>query len=226
MTLGQVAASGALAGTVAFALSAGVATFLAPCAYPLLPGYVGYYVGRDDADLGGALVRGGAAALGALVVLAALGGILLTAGRSLVSQLTLLEPVVGVALVVLGGLFVLGRGPNLHLSLPERRSSRLGFGFFGGVYALAAAGCVVPVFVGVVTQSLTLPPNEAALVLLVYAAAAALPLAAVTVLAAVGSDAFKGLSRHIGSVQTVSGGIMVLAGLWQVAISLSFLGVV
>ena len=41
------------AGTVAFAVSAGVATFLAPCAYPLLPGYVGYYLSQEDADVVG-----------------------------------------------------------------------------------------------------------------------------------------------------------------------------
>jgi cytochrome c biogenesis protein CcdA len=28
-----------------FALSAGAATFFAPCAYPLLPGYVAFYLG-------------------------------------------------------------------------------------------------------------------------------------------------------------------------------------
>ena len=31
---------------VAFAFSAGAGTFLAPCAYPLLPGYVSYYLGE------------------------------------------------------------------------------------------------------------------------------------------------------------------------------------
>ncbi|SFR43637.1 cytochrome c biogenesis CcdA family protein [Halogeometricum limi] len=217
-------ASNAFVGTVAFAVSAGVATFLAPCAYPLLPGYVGYYVGREDADLNGALVRGGAAALGALVVLAGIAGLLFTAGSAVVARLTLLEPVVGLALVVLGTLFVLGRAPTLHLQLPERRASVGGFALFGGVYALAAAGCVVPVFVGVVTQSLTLAPAEATLALLAYALAAAVPLAAVTVLGALGSDAFKRVSKHVGSVQRLAGIVMILAGLWQVAISVQFLG--
>lgn len=220
----QTVASGPFAGTVAFAVSAGVATFLAPCAYPLLPGYVGYYVSREDADLGGAVVRGGAAAAGALVVLAGVTALLFTAGAAVVSRLTLLEPVVGVALVFLGALFALGRAPTLHLQLPQRRASVGGFAVFGGVYALAAAGCVVPVFVGVVTQSLTLSAGRAAVALLAYALAAAVPLAAVTVLGALGSDAFRDLSRHVGSVQRVAGVVMVLAGLWQVVISVQFLG--
>jgi len=45
---------------VAFAFSAGVGTFFAPCAYPLLPGYVSYYLGEtvgsgeDDWPVGSA----------------------------------------------------------------------------------------------------------------------------------------------------------------------------
>lgn len=45
---------------VAFAFSAGLGTFFAPCAYPLLPGYVSYYLGEtvggegsDDSSDGG-----------------------------------------------------------------------------------------------------------------------------------------------------------------------------
>ncbi|QIB73844.1 cytochrome C biogenesis protein [Halogeometricum borinquense] len=220
----QMVASGAFAGTVAFAVSAGAATFLAPCAYPLLPGYISYYVGRDDSDTGGAIVRGTAAAIGALVVLVTVAGVLFTAGTAVVSHLTLLEPIIGVALIVLGALFALGHAPTLHMQLPERRSSVGGFAVFGGVYALAAAGCVVPVFVGVVTQSLTLSTGKAAVVLLAYALSVAVPLAAVTVLGALGSYAFRGLSKYIGSVQRIAGVVMVLAGLWQVVISLQFLG--
>lgn len=217
-------ASDAFVGTLAFAVSAGVATFLAPCAYPLLPGYVGYYVGREDAGVEGAALRGGAAALGALSVLALVALALFTAGRSVVARLSLLEPLVGVALVVLGALFAFDRGPSLRVRLPERRASVGGFAVFGGVYALAAAGCVVPVFVGVLTQSLTLPTGEAVAALLAYAAAAALPLAAVTVLAALGSDLVRGLTGYVGRVQRVAGAVMMLAGAWQVVISVRFLG--
>jgi cytochrome c-type biogenesis protein len=59
-----------------FAFSLGLGTFLAPCAFPLLPGYVAFYVGRGDgsdgpggqdaaADGGTATAGGGASAGGA-----------------------------------------------------------------------------------------------------------------------------------------------------------------
>lgn len=216
--------SGEVAATVGFALTVGIFTFFAPCAYPLLPGYVGYYLSQEEADLPGAVVRGLAAAGGALVTLGLLAGVILAAGQALVSRVTELEPVIGAGLAVLGGLMVAGRAPEVRLVLPERRSSVTGFAVFGAVYALAAAGCVVPVFVGVITQSLALPPGGAVLALGSYAMAVALPLAGVTLLAALGSDLFRQASRYVGSMQRAAGVLLVVAGLWQVWRSISFLG--
>ena len=222
----MIESDAAFAGTLAFALSAGVATFFAPCAYPLLPGYVGYYLSQEEADLGGALVRGGAATAGALVVLAAIGWVLVSLGTRFVSNLAFLEPVVGVGLVALGLVVLSGRSPSVHLLLPAYRSSVSGFALFGGVYAVAAAGCVVPIVFGVVTQALTLPTGQAVAVVGVYAGAVALPLLGVTLLSAVGSDALRGLSRHVGSIQRIAALVMIVAGVAQIGLSLSFLGVV
>lgn len=222
----MLAVDAAFAGTVAFALSAGLATFFAPCAYPLLPGYVGYYLSQDDADVGGAVVRGGAAAFGALAVLALVGVVLVSLGTRFVSALAFLEPVVGVGLVALGLLVLSGRAPNVHLVLPKRRRSVGGFALFGGVYAVAAAGCVVPIVFGVVSQALTLPTAQATAVVGVYAGAVSLPLLGVTLLSAAGSDALRDLSGHVGSVQRVAALVMILAGVAQVGLSLSYLGVV
>ncbi|WP_251343126.1 cytochrome c biogenesis protein CcdA [Haloplanus halophilus] len=212
-------------GTLTFAVGAGLATFFAPCAYPLLPGYVGYAIRSDETGIGGAAARGVAASAGAVVVLAALGALLLSVGGRLARHLPLLEPLVGLALVGLGVLLVTGRAPTLHLRLPARRTSVLGCAVFGGGYALAAAGCVVPVLLGVVTQSLTLPPTRAAVVLGGYAAATALPLTGVTLLSAVGSDAVRAWSDRVGAVNRLAAVVMILAGVAQVVASLRYLGV-
>jgi cytochrome c-type biogenesis protein len=211
-------------GVVSFAVGVGLGTFFAPCAYPLLPGYVGYYLGEDDASLSGAVVRGAAAGVGALAALGVIAGLLVGVGQRLVGNVVYLEPVIGLLLLVLGVLYVLGRAPDLRVALPERRASVVGFGVFGAVYAVAAAGCVVPLFFGVVTQALILPPTGAVLALGSYAGAVALPLFGVTLLAAVGSDPLRGLSRHVGSIQRLAGSVMIAAGLWQIVRSLSLLG--
>jgi cytochrome c-type biogenesis protein len=219
------AAAGELAGVVAFAATVGVFTFFAPCAYPLLPGYVGYYASQDRADARGAAVRAAAAAGGALVTLAAVGAVVAQLGAPVARRLTHLEPVVGAGLVVLGALMFVGRAPELRVLLPARRASVTGFALFGAVYAVAAAGCVVPLVVGVVAQALTLGPAGASLALAAYALGVAAPLAVVTLLAAVGSDAFQSLGSRLGSLQRAAAVVMMLAGAWQVVRSLVFLGV-
>jgi cytochrome c-type biogenesis protein len=220
----QALLTGEVVGTVGFALSVGVVTFFAPCAYPLLPGYVGYYLGQEEATLGGAAVRGLAAAAGALVTLGVFAAVILTLGQAVVSQVTHLEPLVGLGLVGLGVLTLSGRAPEVQVLLPERSASVSGFAVFGAVYALAAAGCVVPAVIAVVTQALTLPPAGTALAFGGYAVAVAGPLAAVTLLAALGSGLVRRASGYIGSIHRAAGVIMILAGGWQIARSVVFLG--
>jgi cytochrome c-type biogenesis protein len=214
------------AAAVAFAAGAGVATFLAPCAYPLLPGYVGYYVGREEATLGGALARGLAATAGGLAALGAVLVVAVGAGGALLSDVpvAVLDPLVGGALLVLGLLVAAGRAPELRLPLPERRRSVAGFAVFGAGYGLAAAACVVPLLVGVVARASALPAATAALVVGSYALAAALPLLSVTLLAAVGSDLLRAASDRVGPVHRVAGATMAVAGAAQVVRSLVFLG--
>jgi cytochrome c-type biogenesis protein len=215
-------------GTVAFALSAGVATFFAPCAYPLLPGYVGYYVNQqDEYTIGNALLSGLAAAAGVVVAFAMVGAVVFTIGQQLVSSITLLEPVVGVALVVLGGLMLMGNAPSVHVSLPGRPTSRFGFGVFGAVYGIAAAGCVIPVFLGVISQALSLPLVQALVAFGAYTAGVAVPLVAVTLLLGTGLELWQDSypSMSIASIQTAAAVLLVLAGLAQIYVSIVVLDV-
>lgn len=213
-----------LAAALGFAASAGVATFLAPCAFPLLPGYVGYYLRESDGRTTG-LGAGVVAALGALLALVGVGAVAVSLGRAATSRLPLLEPVVGLALVAFGVLTLLDRGPEADLLLPDRPESALGFGVFGAGYALAAAGCVVPLFLGVVSQGLSFPPVRAGLVLLTYALGVAVPLLGVTLLAGVGVQSWRDLGRYTGRVRQVAAVVMILAGLGQIYLSVVILDV-
>lgn len=218
-----------LLGTTAFAFGAGVATFFSPCAYPLLPGYVGYYVSRADAEaspVGGALVRGLAAGTGVLAVFGALAALALAIGQAGFERLVLLEPLVGAALVVFGLLVALDRAPSLRVALPERRTSVLGFGLFGAVYALAAAGCVVPIVLGVFLRAIAAPPLETALVMGAYAGGVSLLMVATTVVTDVGVA--LGTARFVGygtRLTRLAGAVMVLAGLGQLYLAVVVLEV-
>ncbi|QFU84989.1 cytochrome c biogenesis CcdA family protein [Natronorubrum aibiense] len=214
---------------LAFALGAGVATFFSPCAYPLLPGYVGFYVSQtegEEASLTGALSRGLIAGTGALVTLGVLLVVAYQIGHSTLSNITLFEPIVGALLVVFGLLIVFDRAPSLSITLPKRRSSVLGFGIFGAGYALAAAGCVAPLFVAVIAQALSMPPLSAALVIGTYVGSIVLLMVSLTVATGMGLVASAGrLAAHSGTLKRVAGAIMIVAGLGQLYLSIVILDV-
>lgn len=211
-----------LASHLVFAAGAGVATFLSPCALPLVPGYVGYYVSTVDGDRSraGIAVRGIAAAVGVVLALGALAGLAVVFGSSLTGTLPVVEPAVGLALVVLGLLVVSGRGPDWRLPLPARRADTAGFALFGAGYAGASAGCVLPVFLAVVVQTLTLPLPAAAAVVGVYTAGVAVPLLGVTVVVGLGVDIATGRLTGYGNLlERVAGAVLVAAGIGQIAVA-------
>ncbi|WP_128905466.1 cytochrome c biogenesis protein CcdA [Halorubrum amylolyticum] len=213
-----------LATNVPFAVTAGVATFFSPCAYPLLPGYVGFYVNSVEADSAsvlGAGVRGVAAAVGVLATFALLAGATVRIGYSTLSNITVFETLVGGLLVVFGLLVVSGRAPSISVPLPERRTGVFGFGLFGAGYALAGAGCVAPVFLGVVARAIALPSETALLVLSVYAGTVSVLMAATTVATGVGliSNANR-VMAHAGLLKRIAGAVMILAGVGQLYLSL------
>ena len=207
---------------LAFAAGAGVATFFAPCAFPLLPGYIGYYFNQPKTPSG--LLSGVTAASGAVVMLGVVAGLTAIIGRRLTTILPLFEPVIGVALIIFGVLLWVEWTPTT-IPLTRRPDSLVGFGIFGAVYAVAAAGCVIPLFLGVVTQAVSLSPTNAAAVLFTYAAGVALPLIGVTLLAESGLTAWQRLGHYTGRIEQIAAGLLVTAGAGQLYLSIVVLDV-
>lgn len=204
-------------GTVAFALGAGAATFFSPCAYALLPGYVGYYVSKGDTGVTGSFVRGLVASLGVLVVFTALFGLTVAVGASVEEYLVPLEIGVGAALVVLGGVLVADIDLGWHTRLPDRGSGVLDFFAFGIAYSVAAAGCVAPLFIAVVLRSVTLPTPEAVGVLGVYAVTFSVLMVGATVATAAGYEfGRESLPEYTDKAVRLAGVVVALAGLAQV----------
>ncbi len=215
---------------VAFAFSAGVATFFAPCAYPLLPGYVAFFLGSEDdegdaamvARLRRAAVVAAVTSAGFFVVYAGLAGAIAALGASALplQSISVLELVVGTGLVLLGVAMALGRVGmgQLHVALPERRRSVGGYFAFGVVYAAAAAGCAAPVFVGVASFAVfSAPPPLAAAMFVAYALGMVLLMFLVTGLAAVGRDTLlRSVSRRSDAISRVAGVVIAAAGVVQI----------
>ncbi|MFC3959475.1 cytochrome c biogenesis protein CcdA [Halovivax cerinus] len=219
------------AGAVGFAVYAGVLTFFSPCAYALLPGYVGFYVGRSEGEssLAGSLSRGLVAGAGVLVVLGVFLAATYVVGNRVVDVLSVVEPAVGVALVVLGVLVVFDRAPSLSIQLPKRRTGILGFGIFGAGYAAASAGCVAPAVLAVAALALSGSTTYALVVLGSYVLTVAALMVSVTVAAGTGLSAGREwVLAHRGRLEQVAGALLILAGLGQLyvyyAVDFAFAG--
>ncbi|MDX1534462.1 MAG: cytochrome c biogenesis protein CcdA [Thermoplasmata archaeon] len=142
-----------------FAYGAGVLSFFSPCAFPMLPAYISYYLARDapaEDSLSQGLKFGGLSTLGMLIIFAGLGSLLgLVGGSVLGGVIPLFGLGMGVMLVALGVL-LLGTnrlGFTLPLRAPVYRGP-LSFFLYGIAYALVSLGCTFPIFVVLVTAAL------------------------------------------------------------------------
>jgi cytochrome c-type biogenesis protein len=212
---------------LSYAFTLGAGTFFAPCAFPLLPGYVAYYLGTSGADgferspttrLGRAVLVGLLVSLGFALVYGALGLLLAAIGPGVVENIAALELIVGLALIVVGGVMATGRfqAATLHVPLPERRKSATGYVLFGVVYAAAAAGCTAPLFLGVAFAAVTTGPVATVTTLGAYAAGMSVLMIGVTTATALGRDTvLRRLSAATGRISRAAGVVVVLAGLVQ-----------
>lgn len=152
---------------VSYAFSAGMVASVNPCGFMLLPTYVLYHLGSDQADfqqLGTgrrvfkALYLGLVATLGFVAIFALTGGVVAAGGRWLNAVFPHVRAVVGVALVLLGGwLLVTGRPFGLLAASRVSLTPKRNLGnvlLFGMVYAISSLSCTLPIFLVVVGSAL------------------------------------------------------------------------
>jgi cytochrome c-type biogenesis protein len=231
----------ALPALVGLSFSAGVATFFAPCAFPLLPGYLSYFVGDAvSAPDGGAtpgaaasaapestgllararrpLVRAARLSLlagaGMTLVYVGLAGTATVLGARALADVAVLEAVVGGVFVVGGGAMAAGWKPSRSVvRLPARERSLAGYFAFGALYAAAAAGCTAPLFVAVVLQGISAGPVAGVGAAVAYAAGMSTILAVVAGATALGGASCASvLSSYTGRIYRVAGGLLAASG--------------
>ncbi|MFB6362385.1 MAG: cytochrome C biogenesis protein [Halobacteriales archaeon] len=241
------------ASLIAFAFTAGVFTFFAPCAYPLLPGYISYYLGQTtgsdhvQAD-GGATIEQGrvtqviadgfsvfvpirlasrlarAVVVGLLVsagfflVYGVLAGVVAAVGSQILASVSVLELVVGLLLIVIGGLMAAGWDPPTPtVRLPERHRSGSNYFGFGILYGAAAAGCAAPIFIGVALQALSTGVMLSVVTFGAYAGGMSVLMIGVTIATALGRDALLNwVTQRIDRIHRGAGVLLLLAGVVQI----------
>lgn len=208
------------------AFTAGMVASVNPCAFSLLPAYVGLFVHGEDREepLEHRMLRaiGVAVAVSAgFVIVFGLSGLALDALTGTVRrQIPWVTIAVGAALVVTGVAVVAGWKPRLALSGLRFGSSGRGFGSmvgFGASYAVASLSCTIGPFLAVTGAALSQSTLGGVASYVAYALGMGVVILAISVGAALMRPGTAGTMRKASRFAPRAGGVlMVLAGLYGI----------
>jgi cytochrome c biogenesis protein CcdA len=152
---------------VGYAFAAGMVASVNPCGFFMLPSYISYHLGTEEAGYyethvanrtAKALLLGGVATVGFVLVFAAIGAIISTGGYWLVTVFPYAGVGIGAAMIGLGlWLLITRRSIGImaasRVSITPQRNLRNVF-LFGMGYAVGSLSCTLPVFLVVVGSAL------------------------------------------------------------------------
>ncbi|MDA1348878.1 MAG: cytochrome c biogenesis protein CcdA [Chloroflexi bacterium] len=216
-----------------FAFVAGMVATVNPCGFPMLPAYLGLYLGeRDDGEQSRTVVRagrgllvGGVVTSGIVVLFGVVGAVVSGGARTVIDVMPWVGLTVGI-LLSLAGAWMLGGG-KLYSGFAGRAASRIGdptsvsvrgYFLFGLSYGLASLSCTLPIFLAVTGLSIASEGFfESAGQFFFYA----LGMGSVIVLLTVALSVFKGamvgvLRGVLPYVQPASAVLMIVAGAYIV----------
>jgi len=257
-----------------FAVGAGVMVFFSPCSFPMLPGYMSFYLankkqrtGKFDETAARETLPDGLAAAAGLTGVLLLIGILLVPFISIIGgYLGYLELLIGIIIAALGFSMVMeydfekivqpfrqflndyifktefaatvasgiesgiqSTGKMLKSPTLEKFSfssneagTKTGLFWYGVAYGSAAAGCVAPVVIGLLTASISKGIITGLLVFLIFSLTAGTLMVAFTMMVAASEttivDKLKASTRQI---EMAGGIIMIIVGIYLIYYYLS-----
>ena len=233
--------------------------FFSPCSFPMLPGYMSFYLANkkqrtgkfDEAAARETLPDGLAAAAGLAGVLLLIGILLIPFVSIIGGYLGHLELLIGLVLTGLGVVMVMeydsekivrpfrnlmstiGSSPpviaikggiekgirattgNDFSFSDNSEGTRVGLFWYGVAYGSAAAGCVAPVVIGLLTASISQGIITGLLVFLIFSITAGTLMVAFTMMVAASEttivDKLKASTRQI---EMAGGVIMIIVGIY------------
>jgi cytochrome c-type biogenesis protein len=216
--------------SVQAALLAGIISFLSPCVLPLVPSYLCFITGASLDELSNqdgtssaqqrrALIAALVFVLGFSTVFVTLGASASIAGQLLREHLGVLSQIAGVFIILMGlhflGVFkfaMLNREARYHQE--TRPVGLLGAYGIGLAFAFGWTPCIGPVLATILTIAASEQDvARGAGLLAIYSLGLGIPF----LIAAAGVGTFLGFlgkfKRHLGTVERVMGGLLVLTGI-------------
>lgn len=197
----------------------GIITFISPCLLPMLPIYISYFAGQKESETKKKTLRNAFGfVLGFTVVFICLGAFAGFAGKVLWEYQSIVNVVLGIIMILFGLNFMnVIRIPNFHGK--QISMNKLGQGFlssvlFGIIFSIGWTPCV-GAFLGSALMLATQSggATKGIIMLLLYSIGLGIPF----VLSAVLIEYFKGIfgfiKRNYKTVQTISGGLLIVIGI-------------
>ena len=215
------------------AFGAGLISFLSPCVLPLIPGYISFISGvslqeMKDGSHGNGLLNSQklSVVLNSIFFIVGFSAIFILLGASatwigtfLSTRISFLTKAAGLV-IILFGLFKLGIfRPLVFFKEVRFNVERKKMGFIwaliiGASFAFGWTPCIGPILTGILVFAGTLDHvHQGVLLLSVYSLGLGIPF----LLTALGVNQFfrffNRIKRHLGLLEKITGGIMVLLGL-------------
>lgn len=224
---------------VGYAFGAGMVASVNPCGFFLLPSYISYNLGTEEAGfyeasawsrLSKALKLGLFATAGFIVVFAVAGSLISAGGQWLVRVFPFAGVAIGVVMLFLGLYLLithrtLGIMAASRVTVSRERNSRNVF-MFGIAYAIGSLSCTLPIFLVVVGGSLA---SQGLVASFSQFVSYALGMGAILVAVTIGSAMFQGsvaksLRQLMPYVHRISALFLVAAGAYLIYYWVFFAG--
>lgn len=209
---------------------AGVLSFLSPCVLPLVPPYLTYMSGAtfeqlrtDDAGSGvlwrRSVITSLFFVLGFSIVFILLGATATALGQAFRQVLPILTPIAGIVIILMG-LHFLGVYRIKFLDMQVRHngpgvaSGPIGGLLLGLAFAVGWTPCIGPVLAAVLSIAAGQETAvEGAGMLAIYSAGLGVPFILAGVALGPFLSFFQSFKKHLGTVEKIMGGFLVLTGL-------------
>jgi cytochrome c-type biogenesis protein len=199
------------------ALISGVFVLLSPCSYPLLPGYIAYYLGKNMTTRQ-AIPGGVICTIGLLSVFSIIGIITSIVGSAIMSASPYFHLLAVIIIGVMGVLMLLGVGyPKFYLKVKAtQRGGLLGMLIYGVTYGLAALACSFPIFLSLILYSLTFGDfMDSVLTFILFSLGMGIPLIATAILVSkTGNLLVRRLTGATDKIQRISGVFLIALAIY------------
>lgn len=213
---------------IPLAIAAGLVSFLSPCVFPLLPGYLAFLSGATGriegrSGRGRAFVGSVAFVMGFALVFVSFGALFGGLGGALKTHQRLLEVIFGVVTIALG-LFFAGWWPSKWLQRDRRvhrlpRVSILGAGALGFTFALGWTPCIGPTLaaiLGLAASSSGATALRGSILAFFYCLGLGVPFVVAALATEWMATASTWLRHHAQAIGVVGGVLLVIIGVCEV----------